>query len=230
MKKSRENPVAGVNQTTIISEVFRTIRTNLLYSKVYRNVKSILFTSAEPGEGKSLIIRNTAVALAQTGKKVIVLDCDLRKPTQYALFKKPNKGLTNFLYQECSLADIVQDTDIPNLRLVTSGPTLRTPAELLDSSKLTEVISALKCQADYVLVDSPPVLPVTDACILGSKVDGILLVVGIGRVKPEMAQRAKEQLEEANGNILGLIINRSETYTGQRAYYHYYEEFAKAAN
>ena len=229
MKKSRENTIDGVKQTTIISEVFRTIRTNILYSKVYRNLQSILFTSAEPGEGKSLITRNTAIALAQTGKKVIVLDCDLRKPTQHALFRKHNKGLTSFLYQGCSLADIVQDTDIPNLRLVTSGPTPRNPAELLDSGRLTEVIAALKCQADYVLVDSPPVLPVTDACILGSKVDGILLVVGIGRVKPEMAQRAKEQLEDANGNILGLIINRSES-TKQRAYYHYYETFAKTAN
>lgn len=219
-----------LGQPALVSEAFRAIRTKILYSKLYATTKSILFTSAGAGEGKSMVVVNTAISLAQTGKKVIILDCDLRNPSQHEFFVKPNIGLTNFLCQQRSIATSVQDTGINNLQLVTSGPTPTNPAELLDSTKLTEAINLLRSQADYLLIDSPPVLPVADACILGSKVDGILLVVGIGKVKPEMAQRAKAHLEDANGNLLGLIINRSEVYTEQRAYYKYYERFAKNAN
>lgn len=218
------------NQTSIINEAFRAFRTNLLYSKVNADVKSILFTSAVAGEGKSIMVANTAIALALTGKKVIILDCDLRKPVQYEIFEKKNRGLTNYISRKCTIEDIVQDTDIPNLSLIASGPPSFNPSELLDSNKTREVISVLKNQADYLIVDSPPVLPVADACILGSKMDGIILVVGAGIVRPAMAKRAKERLETANGNILGLIINRSETYLEQSGYYQYYGKVERAAN
>ncbi|SDF15288.1 CpsD/CapB family tyrosine-protein kinase [Sporomusa acidovorans] len=219
-----------IDQTSLTKEAFRVIRTKILYSKLYANTKSLLFTSAGAGEGKSMVVINTAITLAQTGKKVIILDCDLRNPSQHKLFVKPNIGLTNFFDQPCSINNIVQDTGIHNLQLVTSGPIPANPAELLDSNQLTEILSLLCNRSDYLLIDSPPVLPVTDACILGSKADGILLVVSIGKVRPEMLQRAKAHLEEANGNLLGLIINRSELYSEQRAYYHYYENIAKTAN
>lgn len=229
--KNKEHFISrGIDQTALVKEAFRTIRTKILYSKLYSNTKSILFTSAAAGEGKSMVVINTGISLAQTGKKVIILDCDLRNPSQHELFVKPNIGLTNFLTKQCSIGSIVQDTGISNLRLVTSGPTLVNPAEMLDSNQFIEAFSLLCNQTDYLLIDSPPVLPVADACILGSKVDGILLVVSIGTVKPEMAQRAKAHLEDASGNLLGLIINRSELYTEQRAYYHYNGKHAKAAN
>lgn len=228
--KNKGDLSIDTGQTALVSEAFRAIRTKILYSKLYNNTKSILFTSAGAGEGKSMVVANTAISLAQTGKTVIILDCDLRNPSQHEYFVKPNIGLTNFLCQQRTISTLIQDTGINNLRLVTSGLASANPAELLDSSKLTEAINLLRSQADYLLIDSPPVLPVADACILGSKVDGILLVVGIGKVMPEMAQRAKAHLEEASGNLLGLIINRSEIYTEQRAYYHYYENFSKAAN
>ncbi|SMC97956.1 CpsD/CapB family tyrosine-protein kinase [Sporomusa malonica] len=224
--------VVNHSPKSIWAEAFRAFRTKILHSKKDSIVKSILFTSASAGEGKSVTVANTAVVLAQTGKKVIILDCDLRKPVQHEIFKKrkTNRGLTNFLNGECSISDIVQDTGIPNLRLITSGPILFNPSELLDSDKVEEAIFSLKSQADYIIVDSPPVLPVTDACILGSKVDGIILVVGVGKVQPEMALRAKEHLETVNGNILGVIINRSDTFVEQSAYYHYCENVEKAAN
>ncbi|WP_094603525.1 Putative tyrosine-protein kinase YveL [Sporomusa silvacetica DSM 10669] len=216
---------------SIWAEAFRTLRTKIIYSKSGM-VKSILFTSASAGEGKSITVANTAVVLAQTNKKVIVVDCDLRKPVQYKIFKKKktSRGLTNFLTGECEIADIVQDTDIPNLRLVTSGPLLVNPSELLDSDKFKEAISSLKEQADYIIIDSPPVLAVTDSCILGSKMDGIILVVGVEKVQPEMALRAKEHLEAVDGNILGIIINRSDTFVEQNAYFHYCGNVGNVAN
>lgn len=224
--------VVNDSPRSITAEAFRAIRTKILYSKVHGTVKSILFTSAGAGEGKSVTAANTAVALAQTGKHVIILDCDLRKPVQHVIFKKriAHKGLTNCLLGECSLAEIILDTGIPNLRLVPSGQTPSNPSELLDSNKMKEVLATLQNQADYVIIDSPPVLPVTDASILASKVDGVILVVGIGKVQPEMALRAKEHLETANGNILGLVINRSETYLEESAYYRYYGNEKKVAN
>lgn len=221
----------GGGETSVITEAYRALRTNILHSKIDREVKSILFTSAIAGEGKSVTAANTAVALAQAGKKVIILDCDLRKPVQYKIFRKENIGLTNYIYENRSITDIVQDTGFPNLLLVASGPTpSNNPAELLDSHKLPGVISWLQSRADYVIIDSPPVLPVTDACIVGSKVNGIILVIGIGLVKPAMAQRAKERLETANGNILGLIVNRSDSYIEHSGYYQYYDEVEKVAN
>lgn len=219
-----------VTQTALATEVFRAIRTKILYSNRYTNLKTLLFTSSWAGEGKSYVTANTAIALAQIGKKVIILDCDLRKPTQHQLFGKYNKGITNYLFKECPIEEIVQNTEIANLQLVASGRVPSNPSEMLECNDFTELIKAIRGQADYVLIDSPPILPVTDACILGSKADGILLVVGVGTVKPEMALRAKSHLEEAGGKIFGLIINRSETCAEQRAYRHYYEKDKKIAN
>lgn len=224
--------VVNHSPKSIWAEAFRAFRTKILHSKRDSRVKTILVTSAGSGEGKSVTVANTAVVLAQTGKLVIIVDCDLRKPVQHEIFKKrkTNRGLTNFLTGECSLSDIVQDTGIQNLRLITSGPIVFNPSELLDSDRFKEAIASLKSQADYIIVDSPPVLPVADTCILGSKVDGIILVVGMGKVQPEMALRAKEHLETVNGNILGIVINRSEAFVEQNAYYHYYGDVEKAVN
>ncbi len=227
---SKNSLVMDDSHTSIITEAFRAFRTNILYSNADENIKSILFTSAGAGEGKSVTAANTAVALAQAGQKVIILDCDLRKPFQHKIFEQKNIGLTNFFYERCPITDFIQTTSIPDLRLVASGPVPPNPSELLATSKMREAITLLRSQADYLIIDSPPVLPVTDACILGSKVDGIILVVGVGKVKPEMAQRAKEHLETAKGNILGIIINRSETYLEQSAYDQYYGNMDKIAN
>ena len=217
---------------SIWAEAFRAVRTKVLYLRKGSSIKSILITSAGAGEGKSVAVANIAAVLAQTGKRVIIVDCDLRKPAQQEIFKKRKNtvGLTNFLTSDCSVVDIIQETGIPNLRLVTSGPILSNPSELLDSDRFRDALAALSSQADYIIVDSPPVLPVTDACILGSKLDGIILIVGVGKVHPEMAVKAKEHLETVNGNILGIVINRYDEFVEQSAYYHYYESEEKAAN
>ena len=205
-----------------ITEAYRTIRTNLQFSKTVGELKSILFTSTGPEEGKSTTIANMAVILAQAGKKVIVLDCDLRKSVQHLIFGKKNRGLTNYLVEEVSVEELLQDTDIKNLRILTSGPIPPNPSELLGSDKMQDLLDYLKTQADYLIIDVPPVLAVTDACVLASKADGIILVVNSGTIRREMAQKAKELLIKAKGHVLGVILNRVEIEEDEAFYYYYY--------
>lgn len=211
-----------------IAEAFRTLRTNIQFSKGDAELRTIMFTSAGPGEGKSTTTANTAVALAQAGKKVILIDCDLRKPVQHKTFGKKNKGLTNILVGDLSIDAALQETEIENLRLLTSGPIPPNPSELLSTVRMQEVLNYLKGQADYVIVDAPPVVAVTDASVLASKVDGINLVIAAGIVRPEMAQKAKELLIKAKGHILGVILNRIEIEEEHAYYYYYYGNNHKA--
>ena len=204
------------------AEAYRTLRTNLQFAKVDGELKTIMYTSAGPGEGKSSTIANTAVAIAHSGKKVILLDCDLRKPVQHKIFNRKNHGITNILVENLNIADHIQDTDIENLRLVASGPIPPNPSELLGSQKMADMLAFLREQADMVLVDAPPVIAVTDASVLASQVDGCTLVLDSGTVRPEMAQRAKELLTNANGTILGVILNRAEIDDDHAYYYYYY--------
>ena len=203
------------------AEAYRTLRTNLQFAKVDGELKTVMFTSAGPGEGKSTITANTAVALAQSGRKVIILDCDLRKPIQHKIFNKSNKGVTNILVEHLNIDDHIQETGIENLRLVASGPIPPNPSEIMGTRKMNELLELLKRQADIVLIDSPPVVAVTDASVLASQVDGVTLVLDSGIIRPEMAQRAKELITNANGKILGVILNRVEI-DDEHAYYYYY--------
>jgi capsular exopolysaccharide synthesis family protein len=205
-----------------ISEAYRVLRTNIQFAKADGELKTVMFTSSGPGEGKSTTTANTAVALAQSGKKVIIVDCDLRKPVQHKIFGKPNKGLTNIFAEGIPIESVLQQTQVENLYLLTSGPIPPNPSELLGGKKLVEVLDALKSQADYVIIDAPPVIAVTDACVLASKVDGVNLVIGAGIVRPEMAQKAKELLTKAKGHLLGVILNRVEIEQEHAYYYYYY--------
>jgi len=204
-----------------IAEAYRTLRTNIKFSKIDGELKTIIFTSTGPGEGKSTTIANTAVALAQSGKRVILIDCDLRKPVQHQIFNKKNRGLTNILAEEVHAYRFIQDTQVENLRLLTSGPIPPNPSELLGSTKMQELIDYLKTQADYVIFDTPPVIAASDACVLASKADGVILVISSGTIRPEMAQKAKDLLIKAKGNLVGVILNRIEI-EDELAYYYYY--------
>lgn len=211
-----------------IAEAYRTLRTNIQFARVDSDLRTIMFTSAGPGEGKSTTTANTAVAIAQTGKRVIIVDCDLRKPVQHKIFGKRNRGVTNILVEELTVKDLVQDTDIDNLKILTSGPIPPNPSELLGSYKMQEVIAALQEVADIVIIDAPPTVAVTDACVLASKVDGIVLVLDSKAIRPEMAQKAKENLLKANGCILGVILNRVEIEEEHAYYYYYYGDQKKS--
>ena len=205
-----------------IAEAYRTLRTNIQFSKTDGQLQTILFTSSGPGEGKSTTLANTAVALAQSGKQVIIMDCDLRKPVQHKIFHKKNCGITNILVEELCAVDLIQDTQVENLRILTSGPIPPNPSELLGSKKMQRLLDTLKEKADYLIIDAPPVIAVTDACVLASKVEGTVLVVNSGTVRPEMAKKAKELLIKANGHLLGVILNRVEIEAEDAYYYYYY--------
>lgn len=204
-----------------IAEAYRALRTNIQFSQSDSELRTILFTSTGPGEGKSTSLANTAVAMAQSGKKVILVDCDLRRPVQHHIFNLPNRGLTNVLSENLPLEEALQDTQIPNLRVVTSGPIPPNPSELLATVKMQKFLEFLKESADLVIIDTPPTIAVTDACVLASKVDGVILVISSGLVKPEMAKKAKEALLHAKGRILGVVLNRVQI-EAEHAYYYYY--------
>ena len=205
-----------------IAEAYRTLRTNIQYARVDGELKVLLFTSAGPTEGKSTVAANTAVALAQAGNRVVILDCDLRKPVMHHLFNLNKKGLTNCLVGESSAVDLLQETEVANLRVLACGPIPPNPAELLGSSRMDTVLAALKGVADYLVIDCPPVIAVTDACVLARKADGVFLVLDADQVRPEMAQKAKELLLNAQGVILGAILNRAEVESEHSYYYYYY--------
>lgn len=205
------------------AEAYRTLRTNIQFSKADGELNVLMFTSPGPGEGKSTTAANTAVTLAYSGKKVIIVDCDLRKPVQHEIFGLQNRGVTNILAEEQLVSSLIQDTDVENLRVLPSGPIPPNPSELLGSIKMQQVLDYLKTQADYLIIDSPPVVAVTDACVLASKVDGIILVLDSGLVRHEMAKRAKELLVNAKGRILGVILNRLKIEEEYALYYYCYE-------
>lgn len=222
MDNSKRHLIVHDQPKSPIAEAFRTLRTNIQYAKVDGDLKSLLLTSAGPGEGKSTVVANSAVALAQTGKKVILVDCDLRQPVQHHIFNLNKKGLTNCLVGESPVGELLQDTEVEGLRVLTSGPIPPNPAELLGSARMEVLLAELREETDYLILDCPPVIAVTDACVLARKADGILLVLDADQIRPEMAQKAKELLENAQGKILGVILNRVEVEKEHSYYYYYY--------
>lgn len=204
-----------------IAEAYRTLRTNLQFTVVDGMHKSLLFTSAGPGEGKSTTAANTAISLAQNGKKVILMDCDLRKPVQHTFFGLSPRGVTNILAENVPAATLLQETMVPNLKILAAGPIPPNPLELLDSAKMDRLIEVLKQESDYLIFDAPPLLAVTDAGVIASKVDGVVMVISIRAVRPEAALRAKEQLARARGNLIGVVLNKVEV-NKREIYYHYY--------
>jgi capsular exopolysaccharide synthesis family protein len=207
-----------------IAEAYRTLRTNLQFAKAHGALQTIIFTSMGPGEGKSTTVANVAIALAQTGKKTLIIDCDLRRPAQHKIFSLRLQGVTNVLTQDIPVAQQLQNTVVPNLQVMTSGPIPPNPSELLGSRKMAEMLETLKQEIDYLLLDTSPVLAVTDTGVLASQADGIVMVVGSGMARPAMAQRAKDLLLKAKGTILGVVLNQVALEREELDYYHYLEK------
>ncbi len=191
------------------AEAFRTLRTNIYFSSLDRSIHTLLVTSVAPSEGKSTTLANLAVTMAQGEKKTILVDSDLRRPTLHTAFGLNNEtGLTSlFMDAKGPLEPALQDVGVANLQVLTSGPLPPNPAELLGSQRMLDVIAALKNRADMVLFDAPPIVAVTDAAVLGTRVDGVLLVINAGHTRREHAKRAKEQLEKVNIRIVGAVLN-----------------------
>ena len=216
--------IANSDAKSPVSEAYRTIRTNIKFSNIAgRELKTILMTSAMPDEGKSTTVSNLGVVMAQAGHSVVVCDCDFRNPTQHKIFGLPNKGLSNCVSTGSDVMEIVQPTKIPNLYVLTSGPVAPNPSELLGSQNMVDIFEELKQHFDYVLVDTPPVMPVTDAAVVSGKVDGTILIIASGEVSPSIAVEAKKRLEQAGAHMLGVVLNKVDVAsTGHYGYGYYY--------
>jgi non-specific protein-tyrosine kinase len=193
------------------AEAYRTLRTNLMFSSVDRPISTLLVTSPADSEGKSSVIANLAVTFAQGGHKTILVDSDLRKPTQHDLWGIANeRGLTTMMLEDAALASPpLLEVGVDNLLVLPAGPLPQIPADMLGSQRMKEIIGVLKARASYVLFDSPPVLAVTDAALLGSRLDGVLLVVRAGHTRREHTIRAKQTLEQVHARIVGAVLSNA---------------------
>jgi capsular exopolysaccharide synthesis family protein len=202
-----------------VSEAYRTLRTNLSFTSLDRPLKTLVVTSPAPDEGKSTTIANLAVTMAQGGRRTILVDCDLRRPSLHTVFDlEPEPGLTNLILEEDGRPPL-QQTAVPGLQVLTSGPKPPNPADLLGSQRIDQVIQQLVEMADIVLFDAPPVIAVTDAALLGAKVDGVLLVISAGQTRRDHAERARDMLLRANAHLIGAALTNAPKDSSLTDYY-----------
>lgn len=215
-----------------ISEAYRTMRTNLQFTSLDHPIRSMVITSPNPVEGKSITMANLGVVMAQAGKSVVLVDSDLRRPTLHKIFQVSNKtGLTNVLLDDqLELDGHLQETGIENLRLLTSGPLPPNPSELLGSQRMAQFIELLTSKADMVIFDTPPAIPVTDAAVLATQTDGVLLVADAGKTRRNAARRAVEVMQQVGANVLGAALNRLSPSRSGGYYYYYYYYYAEDSN
>ncbi|MFD1136171.1 CpsD/CapB family tyrosine-protein kinase [Paenibacillus urinalis] len=222
---NQHNLVTAVNPKAPISEAYRTLRTNIQFSAIDDQIKVLMVASAQSGEGKTTTVSNLAVTYAQEGKKVLLIDTDLRKPSLHQVFTVSNHaGLSSAIAAQYPVQEVLQKTAVHNLDVLPSGPIPPNPSEMLGSKKMTALLEELKEMYDIILFDTPPVLAVTDAMIISSLCDGVVLVVNSGKVKKDLVKKAKGHLEHVNARILGVVLNNLQLSKNQSNYYYYYGE------
>lgn len=210
------------NSMSVAAESYRTLRTNIQYSSFDNPVKSVVLTSSEPGEGKSTTSANLALSFAQDGKRVILIDCDLRKPVVHKNFGISNAvGLSEFLIGKVDFSKVVHKHR-SGLHVLPSGTIPPNPSEMLASRAMEHLLAQLEEKYDYIILDTPPVNAVTDSKILSTKVDGTILVVKYGYTKKEGVIEAVKGLRAVKANIIGTVFNGEENHRGK--YYHYYKK------
>jgi non-specific protein-tyrosine kinase len=221
MSENRRNQLVTLSDPrSPAAEAYRSLRTNLEFSSLDEPLRTMVVTSPAPEAGKSTTLANLAVTMAQAGKQVILVDCDLRRPSLHELFGVPNNsGLTSVILDDAASPLPLRETGVAGLRLLTSGPLPPNPAELLGSRRMADLIKTLREQADVVLFDAPPVIAVTDAAILASQMDGVLLVLNAGVTKRDHAQRARAALDKVNARIVGTVLNNEKLDTSLYGYY-----------
>jgi succinoglycan biosynthesis transport protein ExoP len=223
-RKGRSELVMLDSSQSAGAESFRVLRTNLQFAAVDRPLCSILVTSPEPNDGKSLTAVNLAISLAQSGRRVVLVDADLHRPRLHRLLGLSNgAGLTSALLESEPVLDgLLQETAVPGLRVLTSGMLPPNPSELLGSSRMRALLNDLLMDADNLVLDSPPVVALSDAVILSAQADGVLLVLEAGKSRREWARRAIEALRHVNAHVLGAVLNRMPKRGGGSYYYYPY--------
>ncbi len=221
-----EGLIAALQPRHPITEAYRSLRTNLQFSSVDDSLHSFLVTSATPGEGKTTTAANIAVVMAQSGRSVLLIDADIRKPQQHKIFNQAKMpGLTDALVAGDAPLDLfIRETTVPNLRLLTAGKDAPNPAELLGSQRMQHLVSQLQERADVLIFDAPPLLAVTDAQVLAKHSQGVLLVINTEKTPRAMVARAVESLDRANARLFGTVLNRLAR--SARSYYYYYDAYS----
>ena len=205
---------------SIAAEAYRTLRTNIQYSSFDKEYKTIVVTSSEPGEGKSTTSGNLALAISQGESKVLLIDCDLRKPSLHKLFRISNNyGLSDLLLHRKNMEDVAVKYN-EGLTVVPAGKIPPNPSEMLGSKAMGIFLDEMKKHFDYIIMDTPPIGAVTDSQVLSTKVDGTILVVKAGKTKKDIVMNSINAIKKVNGNIIGTVLNGVEQKDNK--YYYYY--------
>jgi len=210
-----------------ISEAYRSLRTNIIYTQADKPIKSILVSSPGAGEGKTTTVTNLAITFANMGKRTLLIDADLRRPVQHSIWKKKkDRGLTHYLSGATDdFKSFVQSTDVDNLSIVTAGVSPPNPSELLGSNRMTELIANLEKEWDYILFDSPPIAAVTDASMVSKEIDTMVLVVKAGETHKDAYRRSLHTLNSINVPLAGVVMNGISRQTSYDTYYYYYYQY-----
>jgi capsular exopolysaccharide synthesis family protein len=207
---SKHKLIALASPNSPRTELFRALRTNIQFAGPDGHPRVLMITSAKPGEGKSTTVSNLAVLYAQAGKKVLLLDANLRKPALHRIFSASNRmGLTSILLDNCMSDQAVQESAVPNLSLLMSGPSAAYPSEMLESERMAELLKVLRDRYDIILIDASPLLSVTDSQVLSALCDGVVFVIRSGKVKQKEAQQAMAKLDHVRANVVGVVLNQT---------------------
>ena len=207
------------------AEAFRAVRTNVLFSSAQDGSRSIVVTSTGPGEGKSMVAANLAVSLAQAGQRVLLIDADMRKPKSHEIFEMAQEpGLSNLLVGNAKASEAVHKSAVANLWLIPSGHIPPNPAELLGSQRFKDFLTSLKDHFDWVVIDSPPVMAVTDASLIAHKASGVVFVVGAEMTSRHAAKTAVDQLRQVHAHLIGAVLNRVDLQRNSYYYSQYYRK------
>ncbi|HEX4948339.1 MAG TPA: polysaccharide biosynthesis tyrosine autokinase [Blastocatellia bacterium] len=231
----KENPEAGLSRPLIsqpgelldssasmLTEAYRGLRTSLLLSAAGTPPKTLLFTSSEPGEGKTTTTINTAISLAQMGLSVVIIDADLRRPSIHKVFGlDPSHGITSYLSRHIGLASLLQDAPIPCISVLPCGAIPPNPTELISSEKMRTMVQLLREHFDHVLIDSPPLTNVADSLVLSTLADGVVLVVQSNKTKRRALQRMRRELMQVGAKVFGVVLNKADQRNGYDGYYYY---------
>ncbi len=199
-----------------IAESFRALGAAIQENQAESGLKTVLFSTASSGEGDTMTAVNAAATLAYAGKRVVLVDCDMRHPVLHEIFDVNVFGVTNIILQDKTVQEMLQDSGIENLKVLTSGSVPAAPVELLSNPKLRELFETLKTMADYIFIVSAPLIIqpstiISDACIVASKVDGVILVIDSRTVKTKVAKKSVELLNGARAKLIGTVLNDVET-------------------